>query len=78
MLTTLVEREVEENHGACRTRLILIGEPFPYFSKFRNNWRFVSRYGGLPSLFVKSPEEAKNRLVNHHILGKNVREYSGT
>ena len=35
-------------------RLVLVGELFfRNFPKFGNNWRYVSRYGGVPSLFVK-------------------------
>ena len=55
-------------------RLILIGEFFfPEFPRFDNNWRYVSKYGGVLSLFVKFSRSKKIRKVKYimHLEEKN-------
>ena len=43
---------------------------FPNFSKFGNNWRYVSMYGGVLSLFVKFSGSKNIKFVNIPIFGK--------
>ena len=43
---------------------------FPEFPKFENIGRYVSRYGGVLSLFVKFSRRKKIRSVNFHVFGK--------
>ena len=52
-------------------RLILIGERFfPNFPKCGNNWRYVSIYGGVLSLFVKFSRSKNIKFVTIPIFGK--------
>ena len=47
----------------------------PKFPKFEYNWRYVSIYGGVPSLFVKFSRRSKNiKFVNTSIFGKKNRK----
>ena len=43
---------------------------FSIISKFENNWRYVSIYGGVLSLFVKFSRSKKIKFVKFHIFGK--------
>ena len=43
---------------------------FPNFPKFGNNWRWVSTYGGVLSLFVKFSRSKNIKFVNIPIFGK--------
>ena len=60
---------------AIPLRLILLGERFlPIFSKFGNNWRYVSIYGGVLSLFVKFSRSKNFKFVKFHILEEKIRK----
>ena len=59
-------------------RLVFIGELFfPEFPKFGNNWRLVSRYGGVLSLYIREilQKKEKTGLLNFtYICGKKSRK----
>ena len=57
-------------------RFILIGERvFPKIPKLGINWRYVSIYGGVLSLFVNFSRRIKNiKFVNIPIFGKKIQE----
>ena len=56
-------------------RPILIGELFfPDFLKFGSNWRYVSIYGGVLSLYVEIFSSNKNKYVKFHVFGKKNRK----
>ena len=51
---------------------------FPEFPKFANNWRCVSRYGGVLSIFAKFSRNEKNQvLLNFTYLGGKKQENRG-
>ena len=59
-------------------RPILIGELFfPDFLKFGSNWRYVSIYGGVLSLYVEIFSSNKNKFVKFHVFGKKKTGRSG-
>ena len=59
----------------ARLGFILIEERFfPKIPKFGNNRRYVSRYGGVQSLFVKFSRTKNIKFVDIPIFGKNPRK----
>ena len=57
-------------------RFILIGERFfQFFLLFGNNWRYVSIYGGVLSLFMKFSRTKNIKFVNIPINGKKTGKY---
>ena len=48
---------------------------FPNFPQFGNNWRYLSIYGGVLSLFVKISRSKNFKFVNIPIFGKKTGKY---
>ena len=53
----------------------LLSESFsPEFVNFRKCWKFVSRYGGVLSRFVKFNQEKISGKAQFHIFGRENQE----
>ena len=64
---------------ACILRPILSGELFfPEFPKFRNNWRYQSRYGVVLSLFGIFSRSKNIRFVKFRIFREKIRKIRKT
>ena len=74
-LGSKTEAKKNKNIRTPPLRFILLGERFFHnFPKFGNNWRYVSTYGGVLSLFVKFSRTKNIKFVNIPIFGKKNQE----